>query len=266
MPFIAAGKLRLYYEEQGQGPRLLYISGTGGDLRNRPTIFEKGLIGFRILAYDQRGMGRSDKPDVPYSMADYAADAVALLEALGWESCCVMGVSFGGMVAQEVALRYPKRVERLVLCCTSSGGEGGSSYPLHELADLPPTDRASRMLGLSDTRLGEAWQANHPEQAQLLIEDIVARFSIGADDPSHQIGVRRQLGARLDHDTWSRLPELKVPTLICGGQFDALAPPANLEALKTQIPAARLEFFKGGHLFFLGDPRAFRTIAAFLKT
>ncbi|MGA7964784.1 MAG: alpha/beta hydrolase, partial [Gammaproteobacteria bacterium] len=116
MPFISVGDIRIYYEIQGKGPRLLVISGTGGDLRRKPSIFESPFAAhFEILAYDQRGLGRTDKPDIPYSMADYAADAAGLLDVVNWNGCSVLGISFGGMVAQDFAIRYPSRVKRMVL-------------------------------------------------------------------------------------------------------------------------------------------------------
>jgi len=141
MPFISVRDIQIYYEIHGKGPPLLSISGTGGDLRSSPSIFETPLAQhFKILAYDQRGLGQTSHPDIPYSMADYADDADGLLKVVGWNRCLVIGVSFGGMVSQEFALRYPHRVERLVLACTSSGGVGGASYPLHELAHLKRWD------------------------------------------------------------------------------------------------------------------------------
>jgi len=143
MPFVSVRDIRMYHEIRGTGRRLLYIGGTGGDLRHRPGIFDFPLADhFEILAYDQRGFGQTGRPDIPYSMADYAMDADGLLAAVGWDCCSVMGVSFGGMVAQEFAIRYPGRVERLVLSCTSSGGAGGDSYPLHKLDGLTPRERA----------------------------------------------------------------------------------------------------------------------------
>ena len=115
MPFAQIRDIRMYYEQRGSGPRLLYISGTGGDLR-AGRVFEGPLAeAFDLLAYDQRGLGQTDKPDVPYTMADYAEDAAALLDHVGWDRARVIGVSFGGMVSQELAARYPERVERLVL-------------------------------------------------------------------------------------------------------------------------------------------------------
>ncbi len=266
MPFVAVRDIQVYYDIQGTGPRLLCISGTGGDLRRSPTIFDSPLARhFEILAYDQRGLGRTSRPDIPYTMADYAADAEGLLKAVGWERCSVMGISFGGMVAQEFALRYPDRVERLVLACTSSGGAGGASYPLHELFDLPMDEYARRLLVLGDTRRDPAWQAANPDQFQTLIDLTLAGLQVGADEPERRTGARRQLEARIGHDTYDRLPSLKMPVYLCGGLYDGIASPVNLRAMQKQIPGARLELFEGGHLFFLQDPRAFKRIITFLQ-
>ena len=265
MPFVTVRDIRIYYEIHGTGPRLLSISGSGSDLRRSPTIFEMPIARhFQILAYDQRGLGRTSRPDIPYTMADYASDANGLLEAVGWDRCLVLGISFGGMVAQEFALRYPQRVERLVLACTSSGGAGGSSYPLHHLVNLQAEEHARRTLELSDTRRDAAWQAANPAQFQSMIDETAARMRIGADEPGYQTGSRRLLEARAGHDTYNRLPTLQMPVYICGGLYDGIAPPANLEAMKKQIPGALLEFFEGGHPFHIQDPRAFERITEFL--
>ncbi|RJQ65845.1 MAG: alpha/beta fold hydrolase [Desulfobacteraceae bacterium] len=266
MPFAAVRDLDIYYEIRGTGPRLLSISGTSGDLRRSPNIFEMPLVSqFEILGYDQRGLGQTSRPDIPYSMADYADDAGALLDAVGWERCAVMGISFGGMVAQEFALRFPHRVERLVLACTSSGGAGGSSYPLHELAHLPAETYVHRVLQLSDTRRDAAWQAAHPDRFQVLFEMALAARRVGADEPGRSTGARRQMEARARHDAYERLSGLRMPVYICGGRYDGIATPANLEAMQKQIPEARLELFEGGHLFFIQDIRAFERIGAFLR-
>jgi 3-oxoadipate enol-lactonase len=266
MPFVAVRDLQMYYEIRGTGPRLLSISGTGGDLRRSPNIFEMPIARhFEILAYDQRGLGQTSRPDILYTMADYADDANALLEAVGWDRCLLMGVSFGGMVAQEFTLRYTHRVERLVLVSTSSGGKGGPSYPLHEFADLPVEDYARRILELSDTRRDEAWQIANPAQFQTLFDQVLAGLRVGADEPGRKIGFQRQLEARSHHDTYERLPTLKMPVYICGGRYDGIATPANLKAMQEQIPGARLKLFEGGHLFYIQDPRAFDRMVAFLR-
>lgn len=265
MPFVPVGDIEVYYNIRGTGPRLLCISGTSGDLRRSPTIFDSPLARhFEILAYDQRGLGQTSRPDIPYTMADYAADAEGLLQAVGWGRCSVMGISFGGMVAQEFALRYPHRVERLVLACTSSGGVGGTSYPLHELIDLPTDEYVRRILILGDIRRDPAWQAANPDRFQTLIDLTLAGLKVGDDEPGRRIGARRQLEARVGHDTYERLPALKMPVYLCGGLYDGIALPANLKALQKQIPGSRLELFEGGHLFFMQDPRAFERIIAFL--
>ena len=266
MPFVAVRDLQMYYEIHGTGPRLLTISGTGGDLRRSPNIFEMPIAQhFEILAYDQRGLGQTSRPDIPYTMADYAADANALLDAVEWDRCLVMGISFGGMVAQELALRYSHRVERLVLACTSSGGAGGASYPFHEFADLPVEDYVRRVLQLSDTRRDAAWQAADPAQYQALFDLTSSALRVGTDEPGRSIGARRQLEARARHNTFERLPALPMPVYLCGGRYDGIATPANLEAMQRQIPEARLELFEGGHLFFIQDPRAFDRIVSFLR-
>ncbi len=266
MPFATVRDIRMYYEIHGAGPPLLSISGTGGDLRRSPTIFDMPIAAhFTILGYDQRGLGRTSSPDIPYAMSDYADDADALLDAAGWERCAVLGISFGGMVAQEFALRHPHRVERLVLACTSSGGNGGASYPLHELAHLPVEEYVHRMLQLGDTRRDDAWQAANPSKFKVLIDQAVKDLQIGADEPGRETGARRQMAARALHDAYDRLPALAMPVYICGGRYDGIAAPANLEAIHRQIKGSQLEFFEGGHLFFWQDSRAFDRIIAFLR-
>lgn len=265
MPMIDIGPIELYYELRGSGPRLLYISGTGGDLRRHPGIFDSPLADqFEILAYDQRGLGQSSRPDVEYSMADYANDANALMDALGWQASGVFGVSFGGMVGQEYALRFPERVQRLVLACTSTGGEGGHSYPLHELQDLSAQEWVRAVIGLADTRRDAKWREESAEDYEALVEQMVSAVSIGADEPGRAMGARRQVEARRQLDTYARLPQLSMPVLVCGGRYDGIAPVANLEAIVRQVPGAKLELFEGGHMFYLQDPEAFARIGAFL--
>ena len=265
MPFVHAGDIDIYYELQGEGPRVLNISGTGGDLRRRPGL--ASLIGdrFTVLSYDQRGLGQTTIPDGPYSMAGYAADAAALLDALDWERCMVMGTSFGGMVAQEFAVTFPERVERLVLNCTSSGGAGNPSYPLHELQDLEPETRMRTQIRLSDTRVTPEWERENAAELEALLDQRRTMAAIGADEPRRELGARLQLEARIGHDVYDRLPALTMPVLVCAGAYDGIAPPANSRAIVAQVPTASYEEFQGGHGFFLQDPRAAEVITAFLR-
>jgi 3-oxoadipate enol-lactonase len=266
MPFVQVRDLRMYYEQGGSGPRLLFMGGTGGDLRRRPSVFERPIgAHFEILTFDPRGMGQTSKPEQAYTMADYAADAVALLGVVGWDRCHMMGVSFGGMVGQEIAIRYPERVDRLVLACTSSGGAGNPSYPLHLHLDDSLSVRAERQIGLSHLGRDAAWQAAHPDEFRALVDQTLAGLTVGADEPGHWEGYRRQILARKGHDTYDRLPEITASVFICGGGYDGIAPIANQEALLRQIPDACLELFEGGHAFLNEDPRAYERVIAFLK-
>ncbi len=266
MPFVAVRDIDVYYELQGTGPRLMLISGTGGDLRKKPSAFEMPVAdSFELLAYDQRGLGQSSRPDIEYTMAHYADDAAGLLDALGWDSCHVMGISFGGMVAQEFAIRYPHRVECLALACTSSGGSGGASYPLHKFLGSSAKEYTESIIPLMDNRLDDAWQAAHPEDFAEMVEMALVTGRIGADEPNRAIGARRQIEARIYHDTFDRLPQITAPVFICGGHYDSVAPPDNQAAMTDQIPHARMELFEGGHRFLWEDPLAFQRIIAFLN-
>lgn len=266
MPFANLRDLRLYYEQRGSGPRLLFISGTGGDLRRAPRVFDRPIASrFEILAYDQRGLGQTSRPAGQYTMADYADDAAALLDAAGWDKCHVMGVSFGGMVGQELGARHPERIDRLVLACTSSGGAGGASYPLHLHAGDTLEERARRQLVLSDVRRTPEWMSSHRAEFDALATGLAAALAIGYDEPGRLDGYRRQLAARKALDTFERLPGLTMPTLICGGRYDGIAPAQNLYAMQRQMPNARVELFEGGHGFLLEDPSAYDHIIAFLS-
>jgi 3-oxoadipate enol-lactonase len=264
MPHAAVGDIEIYYERQGEGPPLLFISGTGGDLRTKPNVFDGPFAkAFDLLAYDQRGLGRTSKPDRAYSMADYADDAAGLLDQVGWDSALVVGASFGGMVAQELALRHPGKVRRLVLACTSPGGAGGASYPFHEIDHMDRLERSRLLIPISDTRRDEAWAKAHPElYAQFLTMGAADPF---ADEPGHAMGARRQLEARAGHDTWDRLPQIVCPVMIAAGQYDGVALPATQHGMAGRIPGAQLQFFEGGHLFMLQDRAALPAMMAFLK-
>ena len=256
MTYAHVGELSVWYERRGNGRPVLFISGTGGDLRTKPSVFEGPLgkaPGLDVVAYDQRGLGQTSKPDAPYEMHQYADDAAGLLDHLGWDTCAVIGVSFGGMVAQELAIRHPDRIEKLVLCCTSSGGAGQPSYPLHTLTDLPEEERIRTQLGISDTRYGPDWQAANAETAEKIFTTM--RRGRPASD-----GERAQLEARRHHDVYDRLPQVTAPTLVCAGRYDGIAPVANSEAIAARIPDAELRVYEGGHLFIVQDKAAWPEI------
>ena len=184
------------------------------------------------------------------------------VDAIGWSACRVVGVSFGGMVAQELAVTAPERVERLALVCTSPGGTERASYPLHELQDLPEEERTAIAVKLLDTRFDAAWFAEHPKDRALA--DAMGERRLSTKSDEQRRGEREQLEARRQHDVWSRLPRIVCPTIVAGGHFDGIAPPANSEAIADQVPNAELRLYDGGHAFFAQDPRALPEILDFL--
>jgi pimeloyl-ACP methyl ester carboxylesterase len=251
----------LAYEVAGTGPRVLFLNGSGGTLERSRLLIDVVGRGVELLAYDQRGLGASGPAPGPYDMARCAADALGLLDAVGWDGATVLGVSFGGMVAQELAVTAPGRVERLVLLCTSPGGAGRSSYPLHELEDLSPEKRAELRRTLLDDRFDEAWLDEHPGDRTLL--ELLTQ--VDADEgPEETAGRRAQMAARRGHDVWDRLGAINCPTFVGAGRYDPIAPTANSEAIASRVPGAELHVYEGGHAFFVQDPAALPEIRAFL--
>jgi 3-oxoadipate enol-lactonase len=258
MPTALLPGARLRYERAGSGAQLLQIGGTGGDLRRPPNPLDwPGAERFDQVVYDHRGLGRSvaTDPTAPLSMADFAADALALADHLGWHRFAVVGVSFGGMVAQELAIGAGSRVTHLVLACTSSGGAGGVSGPLHEILALEPEMALARMVELVDTRSSE------DVALRMALTETLAPLTDPGQRPP---GLALQLEARRHHDAWSRLREIVAPTLVAAGRYDGLAPPANSRALAGAIGGAELEIFDGGHAFLRQDPKAWLRVGAFL--
>jgi len=262
VPTLHANGIDIYYERAGNGPRTLFLNGSGATLETSGLLIKPFAAKLDVAAHDQRGLGRSSIPNGPYTMADYAADAAAVLDHLGWSSARVVGVSFGGMVAQELAVTWPERVERLALCCTSPGGEGGASYPLHELAQLSPEERAAKGTLLLDTRYTQEFLAEHP--GDRAIAEMMAARRAGAKTAEVVRGETEQLHARAGHDVCDRLPRISAPTLVAGGRYDGIAPPANSEYIAARVPNAELRLYEGGHAFFAQDPKALPEIIEFL--
>ena len=262
MPSAVVNGIELYYERSGRGPRLLFLNGSGSSIATSELLIKLFTSDFEVLVHDQRGLGASEIPPGPYSMADYAADAAALLDHVEWERANVVGVSFGGMVAQELAVTHPERIERLALMCTSPGGAGGASYPLHELAGLPEHERAALGTQLLDTRFTTEWLAAHPGD-RALADMMAARRS--SDKTVEQLrGETEQLAARSHHDVCDRLPKITCPTLVASGRFDGIAPPGNGEAIVARVPGAHLKLYDGGHAFFAQDRAALPDVLGFL--
>ena len=262
MPFASIRDLDMYYEQAGEGPDVLVISGTGGDLRRHPNAMDSPLTKrFRVTSYDQRGLGQTTKPEGGYTMANYADDAAALMDHLEIAPCPVLGISFGGMVAQNLAVRHPSKISRLALYCTSPGGEGGASYPLHELPEVDAESAFRRMMKLSDNRIGDDWFDT--DAADVLRKRMDK--SEFAGEEGFLRGARGQLQARAGHDCWAALPDLNMPVHLGGGLYDEIALPDTMRGMAERIPDAELKLYEGGHLFFIGDPQPYRDLIAFFS-
>jgi|688.fasta_scaffold414008_2 pimeloyl-ACP methyl ester carboxylesterase len=264
VPKFERSEISINYEVSGSGPRVLFFNGSGATLKSTALLIGALAKTCTVLAHDQRGLGETSIPDGPYTMAQYAHDGAALLDHVGWDTCAVVGISFGGMVAQEFAVSYPQRVEKLVLLCTSAGGDAGSSYPLHELGTLPADERAARITTLTDTRFTPEWLATHPDDAAM----VAMRNEQAAVPKSKDTikGEMLQLGARIGHDVSDRLHRVSAPVFVTAGRFDGIAPVSNSEEIVKRLPNATLSIYEGGHIFTAQDRQAIVDIRTFLTT
>ena len=262
MPVDHVNGVELYWEQRGSGPRLLFCNGSGTTLQAVGPLLDLVAAEFDLLAWDYRGLGRSAPVTGPYTMADLAADAAGLLQIVGWDICRVLGVSFGGMVAQEFAVTHPERVECLALACTSAGGDGGFSYPLHKLSELPPQERAAAQLKLADSRWDERWLEAHP--ADRALAEALAAADRNQRDPAAAAARTAQLEARAGHDVWDRLdaihalPWLATATTT-GSRRPGTAPRSHRASAEPSCAT------RGGHLFLFQDPAALPEYQAFLR-
>ncbi len=261
VPEAVCNGVDLHFERSGDGPRLLYCNGSGAALDSVRPLLRMLSSHFDLLAFDYRGMGASAPMTEPYTMADVAADVADLLDVVGWGRTMLLGLSFGGMVAQEFAVTHPERLDRLALLATSPGG-AFPSYPLDQLADLPAGERASRSLRLADRRWTADWLAAHPDQAVLAAGFDTGRP--GEETGAQAQGRRLQLQARKGHDVLDRLHRVRCPTLVGSGRYDDIAPLANGQAIVGRISGATHHVYDGGHLFVVQDPAAWPELVAFL--
>ena len=262
MAVVEVRGISIHHEVHGSGPPVLHISGSGNDLRTSAPHLSPLNEHFTGLHYDQRGLGRTDLGAIQPTMADFADDAAGLCGELGWDRCHVVGTSFGGMVALHVAVRHPALVDRLVLNCTSPGGEL-ASYPLHELEELPADERADRWLPLMDTRYDPTAEEPIPGFGGFI--EYFRERSATPRDGDAAVGFARQLEARRHHDVTPVLGSISAPTLVCCGRYDGIAPLPNSEAIVAGVPDAELAVFEGGHAFMLQDPTAHGRAIEFLQ-
>lgn len=255
--------IEIYYELHGSegAPMLLNIGGTGGDLRQTFPSTSPLNKHFRVLHFDQRGLGQTSKPAADYTMADYSDDAAALINEVIGGPCSVVGTSFGGMVALDLAVRHPKSIDKLVVLCSSPGGDY-PSYPFSRLAEMEPDDAFATRMKLFDTRWDPA--ADEPIPNLGAVYDIVAERARAVSPPDVAAGLERQLAARAGHDVVAALASIEHDTLVCAGLHDGTAPLANSEFMVAQMPNAQLATFEAGHLLGYQDRTVWPTVIGFL--
>ncbi len=262
MPHAVSRGFRTYFEVHGSGFPLLLINGLGSD--HLEWLFQVPAFEphFQVVVFDNFGTGKSDVPPGPYTTARMADDAVTLLEELGIRRAHVLGVSLGGMIAQEVALRHPDRVERLVLACTAPGGslsirpseaamaafrDGGKGNPEAELRRMMPY------------LYTDAYIEERPEE----IDDFIRRRLENRTAPE---GYVAQLSAAVTHDAADRLGRIEARTLVITGDADRLVPPENSVRIAERIPGATLVVLPDApHRLFAENADAFnREVLEFL--
>jgi pimeloyl-ACP methyl ester carboxylesterase len=252
-----------YYEIHGQGDPLVLIMGLRRNVewwyRQIPALSQH----FQVIAFDNRGAGRSDKPVMEYSIGLFADDTAGLMDALNISKAPILGISMGGYIAQELALNYPAKVKSLVLGCTGCGGDRAVLMSPQRMEKftankgLKPEEILRKDM---DIYFSDEYVDKHPEKIEEFI-DISMRYYQPAD------AFFRQYDACLRHDTGDRLSQISVPTLIMTGDDDPLVPPQNSHILNDLIPGADLFIFAGGrHCFFIEKADRFNKKAVdFLK-
>lgn len=275
MPRTNVGNIELYYEDHGSGDPLLLIMGLGADANGWMFQTPELAKHYRTVVFDNRGVGRSDKPAGPYTTAQMADDAAQLLDRLDIERAHVCGISMGGMISQEFALRHPKRLRSLVLGCTYAKPDAGVLQN--------QTLSASRLGGAIDAEGNIDIDLSQLDPMmffqtllpltfnQSFIETDLARvmqlFACALEHGFDLNAILAQVQATARHDTTTRLSEIKAPTLVITGDADLLIPSSNSDYLAEKIPAARLVKIPGGsHAFNIETPDVFnRTVLDFLR-
>lgn len=253
--FFQTERLKVHARVEGNGPPLLFLGGSNFDLSLRAPVFESKLANhFTIAAADPRGLGYTDKPDGDWTMADYAADAIALMDALGWQKADILGESFGAMTALHLAHRYPERISTMTLVAGAPGGMGQRSYPIEYLLLLAsPRERALAILRIQDLGFKDLEQ-DDPLAAQALVQARMTRDQRFFAHQTNQTGYPRLLAARTQHDCLNALPTIFTPTLIMAGERDGQAPIARSRTMVDKMPNAQLISFPAGHNLCFATP------------
>jgi 3-oxoadipate enol-lactonase len=250
MPHVESQGSKIYWEAHGSGEPLLMIMGLGASLdwwwRTLPAVTPH----YRAILLDNRGVGRSDQPPGPYTIAQMAADAAAVLDAAGVERAHVFGCSMGGIIAQEFALLYPARVNALILGCTACGGfEAIRADP--EAAKLLATRPQMTMDEALEASVPILYDSGTPRAT--IDEDFVVRRRVYPTVAAYMA----QMQAIFAWRCYDRLPQIAAPTLVIHGESDRLVPAANGKLIAGRIPGAKLVLLpNAGHLFTTDQPEA----------
>jgi pimeloyl-ACP methyl ester carboxylesterase len=240
--------IELDYDLEGSGEPLVLIHGAQSDRSVFGSLMPAFTERFRVLTFDQRGIGRSSKPDVPYSIAMIADDTAALMDDVGFDRAHVFGVSMGGMIGQELALRHPERVHTLIIGCSTAGGpnsiglEDDASRAAYSTEDLSAAERAR---ALASTIFTTGYLDAHPEV-------IAALTQSREQNPLEPAAFARRMEAAFAHDTFDRLPKIGCPTLVITGRDDAIIPWENSKLIAERLPDVRLVLLEpAGHGFWI---------------
>jgi pimeloyl-ACP methyl ester carboxylesterase len=253
MAKVEVGGREFHYERAGSGEPLLLIQGMSGTHLSWGEAFKGALEqGFDVVAFDNRGIGLSAPVDGPFTIAEMAKDTEGLLDALGLESAHVVGISMGGMIAQELALAHPERLRSLTLGCTYCGGPGSQLMPEENLqklvAGMSSGDREKAIRAGYEVNLSPAFRAHEGHFA--------AFQEMATTVPAAKATIELQAQAIFGHDTSGRLGEISAPTLIVHGTEDGVLPFPNGEMIASLMPAARFEVLDGiGHMFWWEEPQ-----------
>jgi 3-oxoadipate enol-lactonase len=252
MTVVQVGDIELDYERSGAGPPLLMIMGMSGSALSWSERFLQMLReDFELIVYDHRGIGASSRLEGPITIRELSDDAAGLLAALEVDSAHVLGISMGGMIAQELALAHPQRIRTLALGCTYSGGEGSVQMDAEAARRLIQ----ARASGDRERALRASWEINVSPTFATDAEEWAAFVERATLRPVAVSVILEQARAIARHDTSGRLGAIELPTLVMHGTVDQLLPVANGHMVAELIPGSHLEIFDGvGHLFFLERP------------
>lgn len=246
MDKVTVGDIDICYRIEGEGHPLVMIIGLTANMDWwDPELIDKLSKRYRILLFDNRGAGRSGSSDGDYSMRQFADDTAGLMEAVGFDLAHVLGVSMGGMIAQELVLDYPERVDRLVLCATNCGGRESVLPDREVLTKL--VDRTGTQDRLVRRFLSLMFPEEWLKENEAYFEDFKQRYLAA---PATDENAAKQFMATARSSTCDRLPAIDKPTLVACGSEDVLIPAENSRILAKRIPGARLIEFEGaGHGF-----------------